>query len=159
MANWKLQYRANATSFVTVVTGPDPAVFTDSTAVQAKKAFSLAADKLNGLEGGDPQASNWRRVLSDLFGYEYVGTSTTNTGTTLKAKMTIISTAATLDDAPTASIRTSGPGVFPAIVRQGSPANPSGFSGYLDEDRGTVTLVNGLPQIVFERKDWRVVLS
>jgi hypothetical protein len=162
MANWKLQYRLTTTIYADVVVGPDPTVLPTVQVLTAKKMFLAAAERLNGLESGEPMLQAWRRVLSDLDGYEYVGVSATNTPTSFKSKLIVITTATAsggvIDEAPTSAIRTSLPGVFPATVRGGSAGFVATNSVLADEDRGGVTGTGGAATAV-ERKEWRVVLS
>lgn len=159
MANWKLQYRTSALSYTDVVVGPDPATNPNLVVLAAKKAFMAAAERLESIESGAPLNQSWRRELSDLAGYEYVGTSTTNTPTSYKAKLILITLAAgsggTIDDGPTSPIRSSLPGVQPMTVR-------SGNSIYVDEDRGATTTnfaASSAAGSAVERKSWRVVLA
>jgi hypothetical protein len=149
MANWKLQYRTTGSTYLDVVVGPDPATVAPLTVLQAKKQFLGVAERLNSLETGSPALQVLKRELSDLAGYEYVGVSTTNTPTTVKAKLTLIAGAASIEDSPTSPIRTSPFGTQPMVAR----------SVGLEEDRGNVTLTNGVVSAVSERKEWRVALS
>ena len=150
MANWTLQYRGTGLTYTNVVVGPDPTqTFTQQFVLSAKKALLGAAERLNSIEGGEPALQAIKRELYNLRGYEFVGTSTTNTPTTNQQKINALAAGTVEDTGGTSPIRTSNFGVLPITVRGTA----------LDEDRGTVTSLGvGLGYGVNEHKEWRVIL-
>jgi hypothetical protein len=137
MASWQLRYRVSGSTYGTVFQGPDPAGALGAFfGLQAKKAMLDCAERLNMSSDGQPQAM--RRCISEILPYGCVGGGGSLTTTTFQLVMSNLGALGGKEDY----------NPYPIKNNPGAGA----------EDRGNVTLTNGVPSAVTERKEWRVEL-